>query len=95
MGEETKSACVSRRTVLIGAAGALPDGVGRKQRQGGQDVAVGGALPGLAKGRQAMRRLQPVHRTERMQKRRRNDLADRVVRALGQEGGLTIRLRQA
>ena len=91
MSESNKSSCMSRRTVLIAAAGAAPLlALGATGRQGGEDVADGGPLPGDAEGRQTVRRLQAVHRAERLQERRRNDRVDRLVRALGQEGGLTI-----
>ena len=84
MSNQTKSACVSRRTVLIGASGAVPllalGATGAKAAKLAQSAV---ALSGLAEGRQALRRLQPLHRAERVQERRREDFAVRLVRAVG------------
>jgi hypothetical protein len=72
MSDSKMTSCVSRRTILIGAAGAVPLlALGATGAEGCLARAERGPLPGLAEGRQALRRLQPVRCAERMQERRR------------------------
>ena len=81
---------VSRRTLLIGAAGALPlIALGATGAKAAKMAQTAVRYQTLAEGRQAVQRLQPVHRAERLQDRRRDDFPVRLVRALGQEGRLT------
>ena len=86
MSQETKSPCVSRRTILIGAAGAVPLIV---------LGATGAKRPRWRRARSATRTRRRTassaaaatfHRAERLQERRRRRLPRRLVRALGQEG---------
>src|SRR5277367_4677411 len=62
-----------------------------ERQRASENGADGGALPGFAQGRQTVRRLQTLHRAQRLQVGRRRHIAEGMVRAMGQEG-LTLKL---
>src|SRR5271165_415423 len=64
-------------------------------RRSGEDGADRREISGRAERRQAVRRLQFLRRPQRLQDGRRRDRADRLVRAVGQEGRLTALLAAA
>ena len=92
MSEETKLACVSRRTVLIGAAGAVPllalGATGAQAKIAQSSV----RYQDSPKDGKECRRLQALRRAERVQERRWNHFAEGMVHAVGQEGLMTIQL---
>ena len=86
MRETCNTSGVSRRTVLLAAAGAAPLLALTGGAGAGQDRANCGPLSGHSEGRKAVRRLQLLHGPQWLQARRRRDRADWLVRSVGKEG---------
>ena len=91
MGDQTKPAWVTRRTVLIAGAGAtslLALMSGRAEAKMAQTAVKYQTTP---KDGKQCEQLQPLRRPQRMQVCRGRHLSQRMVRTLGEEGRLTIR----
>ena len=86
---------VSRRTVLIGGAGALP--LIALGATGAKAARWRRARSGIrhAEGRQAVQRLQPVRRAERLQERRRDDSPTGWCALWVKKAGLTVQPRSS
>ena len=88
MSDQTKPACVSRRTVLIVTAGAAPLlALMAPQRRRSEIGADRGEISAHAQGRQTVQRLQPLHRPQLMQVCRGRYRSHWMVLDLGEEGG--------
>ena len=85
MGNPIKLQPVSRRTVLIAAAGAAPLLALMSGSAEAKMAQTAVRYQDFTQGRQAVRRLQAVRHAKRVQVCRRRHLAERVVRFVGQD----------
>ena len=89
LSDQSKPARVSRRTVLIAAAGSAAAGADKRQR-GSKNGADDGEISAHAQRRQTVQRLQPLRCAQFMQVCRRRYRAQRMVLDLGEKGRVTI-----
>ena len=86
MSDQSKPARVSRRTVLIAAAGAAPllalAATGAQAAKLAQSAVK---YQELAQGRETVRRLQTLRRAQFLQVCRRRHLVEGLVRAMGKK----------